>query len=126
MGRLGEASQELSELARVVINPSALFHLALLSEDSKWGIVFAYIGANVSHSYTSSVRDGIGPFETLHSGEWSPHGERCRMASVTYDHVTKRFGDVVAVNDLSLEILDREFLAAGSPPPCAFWPAWSS
>ena len=29
------------------------------------------------------------------------------MASVTYDHVTKTFGDVVAVNDLDIEIEDK-------------------
>jgi multiple sugar transport system ATP-binding protein len=37
------------------------------------------------------------------------------MASVTFDHVTKRFGSVVAVNDLSLEILDKEFLVVVGP-----------
>ena len=30
------------------------------------------------------------------------------MASVTYDHVFKRFGDVVAVNDLSIKVEDKE------------------
>ena len=28
------------------------------------------------------------------------------MASVTYDHVFKRFGDVTAVNDVNIEIAD--------------------
>lgn len=40
------------------------------------------------------------------------------MASVTYDHVTKSYGNVVAVNDLSLEILDREFLVLVGPSGC--------
>jgi multiple sugar transport system ATP-binding protein len=40
------------------------------------------------------------------------------MASVTYDHVTKRFGDVVAVNDLNLEIKDKEFLVLVGPSGC--------
>jgi multiple sugar transport system ATP-binding protein len=40
------------------------------------------------------------------------------MASVTYDHVTKRFGDVVAVNDLSIEIHDKEFLVFVGPSGC--------
>ena len=31
------------------------------------------------------------------------------MASVTYDHVTKRFGEVLAVNDLDIAIEDKEF-----------------
>lgn len=40
------------------------------------------------------------------------------MASVTYEHVTKRFGDVVAVNDLTLEIPDKEFLVLLGPSGC--------
>ncbi len=40
------------------------------------------------------------------------------MASVTYQHVTKRFGDVVAVNDLTLEIADKEFLVLVGPSGC--------
>jgi multiple sugar transport system ATP-binding protein len=40
------------------------------------------------------------------------------MASVTYDHVTKRFGDVVAVNDLDIHIEDKEFLVLVGPSGC--------
>jgi multiple sugar transport system ATP-binding protein len=40
------------------------------------------------------------------------------MASVTYDHVTKRFGDVVAVNDLNIYISDKEFLVFVGPSGC--------
>jgi multiple sugar transport system ATP-binding protein len=40
------------------------------------------------------------------------------MAGVTYDHVTKRFGNVVAVNDLSIEIPDKEFLVFVGPSGC--------
>ena len=40
------------------------------------------------------------------------------MARVVYEHVTKRFGDVIAVNDLSLEIQDREFLVLVGPSGC--------
>jgi multiple sugar transport system ATP-binding protein len=40
------------------------------------------------------------------------------MASVTYDHVTKRFGDVVAVSDLNIEIPDKEFLVFVGPSGC--------
>jgi len=40
------------------------------------------------------------------------------MATVTFDHVTKRFGDVVAVNDLSLEVRDGEFLVLVGPSGC--------
>jgi multiple sugar transport system ATP-binding protein len=40
------------------------------------------------------------------------------MASVTYDHVYKRFGDVVAVNDVDIEIQDKEFLVLVGPSGC--------
>ena len=40
------------------------------------------------------------------------------MSSVTYDHVTKRFGDVIAVNDLSIEVADKEFLVFVGPSGC--------
>ncbi len=40
------------------------------------------------------------------------------MASVRYEHVTKRFGDVVAVNDLDIMIEDKEFLVLVGPSGC--------
>ena len=40
------------------------------------------------------------------------------MASVTFEHVYKRFGDVVAVNDLNIEIADKEFLVLVGPSGC--------
>src|SRR5688572_33326026 len=40
------------------------------------------------------------------------------MATVTFDHVYKRFGDVVAVNDLSLQVRDGEFLVLVGPSGC--------
>jgi multiple sugar transport system ATP-binding protein len=40
------------------------------------------------------------------------------MASVTYEHVTKRFGDVVAVNDMDVFIEDKEFLVLVGPSGC--------
>jgi len=40
------------------------------------------------------------------------------MASVTYDHVTKHFGEVVAVNDMSIEVQDKEFLVLVGPSGC--------
>src|SRR3972149_9217061 len=40
------------------------------------------------------------------------------MASVTYEHVYKRFGEVVAVNDLDINIEDKEFLVLVGPSGC--------
>ncbi|MCJ7724354.1 MAG: glycerol-3-phosphate ABC transporter ATP-binding protein, partial [Anaerolineales bacterium] len=40
------------------------------------------------------------------------------MASVTYDHVTKEFGNVIAVNDLNFQIADKEFLVLVGPSGC--------
>jgi multiple sugar transport system ATP-binding protein len=40
------------------------------------------------------------------------------MASVTFDHVYKRFGDVIAVNDLNIKIEDKEFLVLVGPSGC--------
>jgi ABC-type sugar transport system ATPase subunit len=40
------------------------------------------------------------------------------MASVAFEHVTKRFGDTVAVADLDLRVEDREFLVLLGPSGC--------
>ncbi len=40
------------------------------------------------------------------------------MASVTFEHVTKRYGNVTAVNDLNLHIADQEFLVFVGPSGC--------
>ena len=40
------------------------------------------------------------------------------MATVTFEHVTKRFGDVTAVDDLSLTIGDGEFMVLVGPSGC--------
>jgi multiple sugar transport system ATP-binding protein len=40
------------------------------------------------------------------------------MASVTYDHVTKKFGDTTAVNDFLLLIQDGEFMVLVGPSGC--------
>ena len=40
------------------------------------------------------------------------------MATVTYDHVTKQFGDVFAVRDLSIAVRDEEFLVLVGPSGC--------
>ena len=48
---------------------------------------------------------------------YSQEGE-ISMASVIYDHVYKRFGDVIAVNDLNIQIADKEFLVLVGPSGC--------
>jgi multiple sugar transport system ATP-binding protein len=40
------------------------------------------------------------------------------MASVTFDHVYKRFGEVIAVNDLDIQVADKEFLVLVGPSGC--------
>src|SRR5215212_6271526 len=45
-------------------------------------------------------------------------GGSCDMATVTFDHVWKRFGDFAAVRDLSLEIADGEFMVLVGPSGC--------
>jgi multiple sugar transport system ATP-binding protein len=40
------------------------------------------------------------------------------MASVTFEHVTKAYGNVIAVNDLNLHIADQEFLVFVGPSGC--------
>ena len=40
------------------------------------------------------------------------------MASVTYDHVTKRFGEMLAVDNLDIKVDDKEFLVLVGPSGC--------
>jgi multiple sugar transport system ATP-binding protein len=40
------------------------------------------------------------------------------MATVSFDHVTKKYGDVVAVHDFNLEIADGEFMVLVGPSGC--------
>ena len=40
------------------------------------------------------------------------------MATVTFEHVTKKYGEVLAVNDLNLEIQDGEFMVLVGPSGC--------
>src|SRR6267143_2830946 len=45
-------------------------------------------------------------------------GGRGDMAAVTFDHLVKRYGDNLAVNDLTLRIKDSEFLVLVGPSGC--------
>ena len=40
------------------------------------------------------------------------------MATVTFEHVTKKYGDVTAVHDFNLEIGDGEFMVLVGPSGC--------
>jgi multiple sugar transport system ATP-binding protein len=40
------------------------------------------------------------------------------MATITYEHVTKRFDDTTAVDDLSIDVADGEFLVLVGPSGC--------
>ncbi len=40
------------------------------------------------------------------------------MASVCYDHITKRFGSVTAIDDMCLDVADKEFLVLVGPSGC--------
>src|ERR1700690_1131668 len=40
------------------------------------------------------------------------------MATVTFENVSKRYGDVVAVDDLNLDIRDAEFMVLIGPSGC--------
>jgi multiple sugar transport system ATP-binding protein len=40
------------------------------------------------------------------------------VASVTYDHVSKRFGDVAAIDDLNIHVEDKAFLVLVGPSGC--------
>ena len=64
------------------------------------------------------------PTRSRRCGDGTPAAGSCarsvpaRMARVVLDRVTKRFGDVTAVDDLSLDIADREFLVLLGPSGC--------
>src|SRR4029450_11116587 len=48
----------------------------------------------------------------------TPRVGRSHVASLTFQNVTKRFDDVVAVDDLDLEISDGEFMVLLGPSGC--------
>src|SRR5688500_5043633 len=57
----------------------------------------------------------------IYGGAYSPGsrgGEKPRMSRVALEGVSKRFGDVMAVDDLTLEIADKEFLVLLGPSGC--------
>jgi multiple sugar transport system ATP-binding protein len=40
------------------------------------------------------------------------------MAPITFEHVTKRFDETTAVDDLNVEVADGEFLVLVGPSGC--------
>ena len=68
----------------------------------------------------SSPRSSAAPFacnrfRLIIRSLYFPETEEQAVASVTYDHVTKQYGEVVAVNDLDIHIEDKEFLVLVGP-----------
>src|SRR5512138_932406 len=57
-------------------------------------------------------------FGSIIKSLYSHETEERLMASVTYDHVFKRYGDVTAVNDLNIAVDDKEFLVLVGPSGC--------
>ena len=53
-------------------------------------------------------------FVNRHSGVGTEQGER-HMTQVTLEHITKSFGSVHVIKDVSIEIADREFVALVGP-----------
>src|SRR5688500_4346272 len=54
----------------------------------------------------------------MHEPAMTRTGGGAVMATVTFEHVTKKYGDVLAVNDLNLEIGDGEFMVLVGPSGC--------
>ena len=50
--------------------------------------------------------------------KFAPWDDPAAKPFIAFRHVTKRFGDFVAVNDLSLDIYEREFFALLGPSGC--------
>ena len=50
------------------------------------------------------------------------------MAKVAFENVVKKYGDVTAVNNLNIDVADKEFLVlvgpsgCGKTPLCVVWP----
>src|SRR5579862_3353819 len=80
-----------------------------------------YDGPGSTTGATYGTRPGRDSLATRCKGpRWSPRGgaREHAMATVTFDHVWKRFGDFSAVQDLNLEIQDREFMVLVGPSGC--------
>ncbi len=65
---------------------------------------------------SSTCSESPSPGQPLNRPELG--GRQTCMAGVVLDHVTKKFQDVIAVNDLNIQIHDREFLVLVGPSGC--------
>src|SRR5689334_5569414 len=63
-------------------------------------------------TYRSS---GVDPGARFGRGEKKEHSA---MATVSLRHLYRKFGDVTAVNDVNIEIQDKEFLVLVGPSGC--------
>jgi ABC-type multidrug transport system fused ATPase/permease subunit len=55
---------------------------------------------------------------------YSHETEESLMARVAFENVVKKYGDVTAVNNLNIDVADKEFLVLVGPSLCAVWPDW--
>jgi ABC-type branched-subunit amino acid transport system ATPase component len=61
----------------------------------------------------------VGDAHTLPPGDNTTHFQGGnQVAKVVFDHVFKKFGEVTAVNDLNIEVKDKEFLVLVGPSGC--------
>ena len=49
---------------------------------------------------------------------YSHETEERTMARVAFENVVKKYGDVTAVNDLNIDVADKEFLVLVGPSGC--------
>jgi ABC-type sugar transport system ATPase subunit len=54
----------------------------------------------------------------MHEPAMTRRAKELSMATVTFDHVSKKYGDVTAVHDFNLEIGDGEFMVLVGPSGC--------
>jgi putrescine transport system ATP-binding protein len=60
------------------------------------------------------AKNAVGPVRR----KFAPWNDPSQKPFILFDHVTKRFGDFVAVNDITLGIYEREFFALLGPSGC--------
>ena len=74
--------------------------------------------ADVPEPATYGARPSSTSVAGCKSPRWSVGSGGCAMATVTFEHVNKMYGDFQAVKDLDLEIGDGEFMVLVGPSGC--------